>query len=175
VMGAVSTLPESVVVLAGAQMRAECGIGSRTQQISRKHPYKTLDLQRHKSVTAMTTPKRAFCTITRKEIARSVKALGALRVCWHANARRFSKSFGGRLAQIQATEASDLGRRAWSSAEEFAFELARPCRLGAINALPLLARIFARGEGGGRGVSSPQASELLHLTVFKINCNGWIR
>jgi len=28
-------------------------------------------------------------------------------------------SFGGRLAQIRATEASDPARRAWSSAEEF--------------------------------------------------------
>jgi hypothetical protein len=63
-------------------------------------------------------------------------------------------------------------RRAWSSAEEFAFRLVRPCRLRAVNALPLSARFFARGEGGGRGASSPQASELLHLSVFKINCNG---
>jgi hypothetical protein len=57
--------------------------------------------------------------ITRKEFARSAKTLGTLRICWHANAQRFSKSFGGRLAQIRATEAFDPARRAWSSAEEF--------------------------------------------------------
>jgi hypothetical protein len=54
-------------------MRAECGAGSRTQQISRKRLYKTLDLQRHKSQMAMTTPRRPFYVITRKEIARSAK------------------------------------------------------------------------------------------------------
>jgi hypothetical protein len=32
-----------------------------------------MDLQRHKSHMAMTTPRRAFCAITRKEIARSAK------------------------------------------------------------------------------------------------------
>jgi hypothetical protein len=79
-------------------------------------------------MTAMTIPKRAFCTITRKEIARSAKTLGTPRVCWHANARRFSKSFGGRLAQIRATEASDPARRAWSSAEEF--DLSKEQELG---------------------------------------------
>jgi hypothetical protein len=118
-MDAVSTLPESVAVLAGVPIRAECGVGSRTQQITRKHTYKTLDLRRHKSVTAMTTPKRAFCTITRKEIARSAKTLATPRTISHANAQRLSKSFGGRLAQIWATEASDPERWAWSSAEEF--------------------------------------------------------
>jgi hypothetical protein len=81
-------------------------------------------------------------------------------------------SFGGRLAQIRAIQAWTSARRAWSSAEEFGWGRTRPCRLRALNALPLLARVFARGEGGGRGVSSPQAGDLLHLTVFKINCNG---
>jgi len=66
----------------------------------------------------MTTPRRAFYVISRKEIARSANALGTSHIFWHANARRFSKSFGGRLAQIRATEASDPARRAWSSAEE---------------------------------------------------------
>src|SRR5258706_10506212 len=61
------------MALAGAQIRAECGVGSRTQQITRKRPYKTLDLLRHKSHMAMTTPRRPFCVITRKEIARSAK------------------------------------------------------------------------------------------------------
>ena len=118
-MAAVSTLPESVAVLGGALIRAECGVGSRTQQITRKHPYKTLDLGRHKSVTAMTTPKRPFCTITRKEIARSAKTLRTPRICRAANSKRLSKSFGGRLAQIPSNPGAELGRRAWSSAEEF--------------------------------------------------------
>ena len=72
--GAVWTLRESVVALAGAQIPAECGNGSRTQQITRKRLYKTLDLWRHKSLMAMTTPGRPFCVITRKEIARSAKS-----------------------------------------------------------------------------------------------------
>ena len=151
-MDAVSTLPECVAVLGGVPIRAECGVGSRTQQITRKRPYKTLDLLRHKSVTAMTIPKRAFCTITRKEIARSAKALGTPRTCWHANARRFLKSFGGRLAQIRAIQAWNSGRRAWSSAEEFD-------RGGCAHAGPEDKRapssraVFARGErAGGVGV-----------------------
>ena len=83
-------------------------------------------------------------------------------------------SFGGRLAQIRAIQAWTSERRAWSSAEELDRSDA-PMQAQSLNALPLLARVFARGEGGGRGVSSPQASDLLHLTVFKINRNGWIR
>ena len=58
-------------------------------------------------------------------------------------------SFGGRLAQIRGIQAWNSERRAWSSAEEFAFELARPCRLGAINALPLPAHVFRAGRGRG--------------------------
>ena len=112
-------MPESVAVLGGVPIRAECGVGSRTQQITRKHPYKTLDLRRHKSMMAMTIPKRAFCTITRKEIARSAKTLGTPRTYWGANSKRLSKSFGGRLAQIPSNPGAELGRRAWSSAEEF--------------------------------------------------------
>jgi len=80
-------------------------------------------------------------------------------------------SFGGRLAQIRAIQAWTSERRAWSSAEEFDGRHA-PIQAQSRNALPLLARVFARGEGGGRGVSSPQAGDLLHLTVFKIKCNG---
>src|SRR5690349_6101313 len=70
---AVLTSSESVVVLAGAQIPAECGTGSRTQQISRKRPYKTLGLQGQKSGLAMTPPGRPFLLITRKEIVRSAK------------------------------------------------------------------------------------------------------
>jgi hypothetical protein len=58
-------------------------------------------------------------------------------------------SFGGRLAQIRAMQACNPARRAWSSAEEFAFGLVRPSRLRAINALPLPARVFRAGRGRG--------------------------
>lgn len=61
------------MVLAGALIPAGCGTESRTQQITRKRSYKTMDLQWHKSHVAMTTPRRAFCAITRKEIACSAK------------------------------------------------------------------------------------------------------
>jgi hypothetical protein len=160
-------------------MRAECGVRSRTQQITRKHPYKTLDLWRHKSVMAITTPKRAFCVITRKEIARSAKALGTPGVCWHANARRFSKSFGGRLAQIRAIRARNSERRAWSSAEEFDGS-------GCAHAGPEDKRapssraVFARGErAGGEGLDGLRKSlaEKFFRKAFllqrglQINCN----
>lgn len=58
-------------------------------------------------------------------------------------------SFGGGLAQIWATEASDPERRAWSSTEEFVFDSMRPCRPRAINAPPLPARFFCAGRGRG--------------------------
>ena len=57
-------------------------------------------------------------------------------------------SFGGRLAQIRATEASDPERRAWSSAEEFD-------RGGCAHAgpedkrAPSSSAVFARGERAG--------------------------
>ena len=60
-----------------------------------------------------------------------------------------STDFGGRLAQIWATEASDPERRAWSSAEEFLCGWMRPCRPRAINAPPLPARGFRAGRGRG--------------------------
>ena len=80
-------------------------------------------------------------------------------------------SFGGRLAQIRAIQAWNSERRAWSSTEELDRSDAL-MQAQSLNALPLLARVFARGVGGGRGGNSPQASDLLHLTVFKIKCNG---
>src|SRR5712671_613726 len=73
VTGVVSISPESVVVLAGAQTRVECGLESRTRQITRKRPYKTLALQRQKSILAMTPLRWPFSPITRKEIARRAK------------------------------------------------------------------------------------------------------
>ena len=145
---------ESVVVLAGAQIRAECALGSRTQQITRKRLYKTLDLRRHKSLMAMTTSRRAFCVITRKQIARSAKTLGTPRIRSHANARRLSKSFGGRLAQCRAIQAWNSTRRAWSSAEEFGWSKDSglsnaPLQAQSLNALPLPARVFRAGRGRG--------------------------
>jgi len=59
------------VVLAGAQIPVGCGVRSRTHQITRKRPYKTLNLRRRKSLMAMTTPRRSFFAITRKKIAPS--------------------------------------------------------------------------------------------------------
>jgi len=90
----------------------------------------------------------------------------------HPRAKGFSRSFGGRLAHSRATQAWDSTRRAWSSAEEFASERMRPCRLGAVNALPLSARGFRAGRGRGEWGSSPKASDLLKFTAVKINCNG---
>jgi hypothetical protein len=58
-------------------------------------------------------------------------------------------SFGGRLAQIRAIQAWNSARRAWSSAEELAFGQVRPCRLRAVNALPLPAHVFGAGRGRG--------------------------
>ncbi len=63
-------------------------------------------------------------------------------------------SFGGRLAQMRATEASDPARRAWFSAEEFTWgkqsELGdAPLQAQSINALPLRARGFRAGRGRG--------------------------
>jgi hypothetical protein len=179
-MDAVSTLPESVAVLGGVPIRAECEVGSRTQQITRKHQYKTLDLRRHKSPMAMTTPGRPFCTITRKETARSAKTLGTPRSCWDANSTRLSKSFGGRLAQIPSNPGAELGRRAWSSAEEF--DGGRCAHSGPEDKrAPSPRAVLAWGEGGGSGArwfSVKQFGKcfflksLLHLTVFKINRNG---
>src|SRR6266851_1795127 len=65
VTDAVWTLRESVVVPAGAQIPAECGTGSGTQQITRKRIHKRLDLQGQKSVLAITPPGRPFLLITR--------------------------------------------------------------------------------------------------------------
>src|SRR5258705_13848668 len=106
----------------------------------------------------MTIPKRAFCTITRKEIARSAKTLGTPRVCWHANARRFSKSFGGRLAQIRAIRARNSERRAWSSAEEF--DQGGCAHTGPEDkCAPSSRAVFARGErAGGEGLDGLRKS-----------------
>jgi len=92
------------VVLAGAQIPAECGTGSRTPQITRKHLHKTLDLQRHKSHMAMTTPRRPFCQITRKEIARNAKLVFCGMVGECATAK--SAGNGGNRPATHTTDAS---------------------------------------------------------------------
>jgi hypothetical protein len=146
-------LSENVEALAGARIPAECGRRSRTQQISRKRSYKTWDLRGHKSLMAITPPAGPFFGITRKEVTRSAKLTATPVPCWHLNAEEFSKSFGGRLAQIRAIRARTPTRRAWSSTEEFAFVVwqLRPRRLRAVNALPLPARCLRGERAGGEG------------------------
>jgi hypothetical protein len=146
-------LSENVEALAGARIPAECARRSRTQQISRKRSYKTLDLRGHKSLMAITPPERPFFAITRKEGTRSANLPAIPFSYWHLNAEEFPKSFGGRLAQIRAIRARTPTRRAWSSTEEFAFVVRqlRPCRLRAVNALPLPARSLRGERAGGEG------------------------
>ena len=85
-------------------MPAGCGIESRTHQITRKHPYKTLDLQRRKSPLAMTMPRGAFYVITRKEIAPSAN----LAFYGMAGERAAAKSAGsgGNRPATHTTDAS---------------------------------------------------------------------
>jgi hypothetical protein len=66
----------------------------------------------------------------------------------HVSTTGFSKSFGGGLAQVWATEASDPERRAWSSAGEFdsgGCAHAGPEQKRA----PLPAQFFCAGRGRG--------------------------
>jgi hypothetical protein len=159
-------LSESVEALAGARIPAECGRRSRTQQISRKRSYKTLDLRGHKSIMAITPPERPFFVITRKKVTCSANLPATPVPCWLLDAEEFSKSFGGRLAQIRAIRARTPTRRAWSSTEEFAFVLrgsVAPLQAQSGKRVPSPHAVFAWGEGGGSGVS-PKASGLLHLT-----------
>jgi hypothetical protein len=74
-------------------------------------------------------------------------------------------SFGGRLAQIRATEASDPARRAWSSAEEFDWgrepELSdAPLQAQSDKCAPSPRACFSRGERAG-GVGQLAAGELV--------------
>jgi hypothetical protein len=146
-------LSESVEALAGARTRVECGRRSGTQQISRKRSYKTWDLRGHKSLMAITPPERPFFVITRKKVTCSANLPVTPVPCWLFDAEKFSKSFGGRLAQIRTVQAWTPTRRAWSSTEEFAFVVRqlRPCRLRAVNALPLPARSLRGERAGGEG------------------------
>jgi hypothetical protein len=150
------------VVLAGAQIRAECGVGSRTQQITRKRSYKTMDLQRHKSHMAMTTPRRAFCVITRKEIARSAK----LAFYGMAGECAAAKS-AGNAGMRPATHTTDAHPRPafveGAGLHEFWGRMQSEGNKSAF--------LSPRGVCAGRGASSPQASELLSFTEVKINCN----
>ena len=158
---------ENVEALAGARMPAACERRSRTRQISRKRSYKTLDLRGHKSLMAITPPERPFFSITRKKVTCSANLPATPVPCWHLDAEEFSKSFGGRLAQIRAIRARTPTRRAWSSTEEFAFlvrgSFGAPLQAQSGKRAPSPRAFFARGEGGGSG-ASPKASGLLHLT-----------
>src|SRR6266849_1968292 len=116
----------------------------------------------------MTPLQRPFFATTRKEVAPSAKLPAIPHFCGQINARRLSKSFGGRLAQIRATQACDSTRRAWPSTGEFALGFG----VGVVASLqaqsdkraPSPRAVFARGEGGGRGgVRSPEAGERTSL------------
>ena len=121
-----------------------------------------MDLQRHKSDMAMTTPRRAFCAITRKEIARTAKLAfyGMAGECAAAK----SAGDGGNRPATHTTDASprpvffegaglhEFWGRMQSEGNKSAF-------------------LSPRGVCAGRGASSPQASELLKSTAVKINCN----
>ena len=86
-------------------------------------------------------------------------------VRWRVNATGFSKSFGGRLAQIRAIQAWNSERRAWSSAEEFG-------RGGCAHAGPEDKRApssracFSRGERAG-GVGQLAAGE----RITQVHCS----
>ena len=72
--------------------------------------------EKHLSLCAIGTCPRQFP----KHDFPSVEAFGLRGPNrFHVSTRGFSKSFGGGLAQIRATQACDSERRAWSSAEEF--------------------------------------------------------
>ena len=92
------------MVLVGAQMPAGCGRRSRTHQITRKRPYKTLNLQRHKSRMAMTTPGGAFFVITRKKIVPIAKF--AFHGMAGERAAANSADHGGNRTATHTTDAS---------------------------------------------------------------------
>jgi hypothetical protein len=150
------------VALTGAQIRAECGVGSRTQQITRKRLYTTLDLQRHKSLMAMTTPRRPFYVITRKEIACSARLAfygmagecAASKSAGNAGMRPATHTTGAypRPRLFERAGLHEFWGRMQSEGNKSAF-------------------LSPRGVCAGRGASAPQASELLPFTEVKINCN----
>jgi hypothetical protein len=164
------TSPGSAVVLAGAQMRAECVPGSRTQQITRKPLYKRLDLQGQKSILATTPPGRPFLLITRKEIIRSAKSREQERV---NELRRKTGANPGNARVATRNDGPGLPPRSLIGTDA-------PMQAQRINALPLPARVFRAGRGRGEWgqvVSVKQCGKrfclksLLHLTEFTINCN----
>ena len=167
----------SDAVLAGVPMPAGCGIESSTHQITRKHPYKTLDLRGRKSPLAMTMPRGAFYVITRKEIAPSAN----LAFYGMAGERAAAKSAGsgGNRPATHTTDASPqpafspigqgcLSFRAESSRRGINPRQSPPRGLCAVGAWP------EGGECAFRKSLSKKAfrkEHLLHLTVFQINCN----
>jgi hypothetical protein len=86
-------------------------------------------------------PKRSFNSLKEFELGNRHRS--------HAGTESFWKSFGGGLAQVRATEASDPERRAWSFTEDLIGEHA-PTQAQSLNA-PSPRAEFARGEAGERG------------------------
>ena len=161
------------MVLAGAQIPAECGTVSRTQQITRKRTHKRLDLQGQKSILAITPPGRPFLLITRKEIARSAKSREQERVNelrWKTGANPSKSRRGPRR------DGPGLPPRSLLRARSLNWAM-RPCRSRVINALFLPARAFRAG-GLEKWFSVKLFGKcfflksLLHLTEFKVNCNA---
>jgi len=159
----------SDAVLAGVPMPAGCGIESSTHQITRKHPYKTLDLRGRKSPLAMTMPRGAFYVITRKEIAPSAN----LAFYGMAGERAAAKSAGSG-GNRPATHTTDASPRP-------AFLFGAECSRRGVNPRQSPPRGFraagASPEGGEcgfwRGISEKafRKKQLLHLTEVKINSN----
>ena len=160
------------MVHAGAQIPAECGTGSRTQQITRKRIHKRLDLQGQKSILAITPPGRPFLLITRKEIARSAKSREQERV----NELRRKTGANPSNPGVELGTTGLVFRRGVCFGARSLNWATRPCRSRVINALFLPARVFRAG-GLAKWFSVKQYGKcfflkpLLHLTEFKINCN----
>jgi hypothetical protein len=161
---AASSLSASVAALAGARTRVECASGSRTQQLTRKRPYKTMDLQRHKSSLAMTPLGRPF-------FADNPKRGSACR--YHF--RRTPKNPRGVVGTRVSESGRDCGHRAGNvvatTRDAYGYSPCpdgRPHAAGADVKAASPRAVFARGDG--RGVR-PFYAGLLNLTVFKINRN----
>src|SRR5258706_8560661 len=119
---------------------------TRNVQTARRQFSRNRDAcEKHLSLCAIGTCPRQFP----KHDFPSVEAFGLRSPDrLHVSTREFSKSFGGGLAQIRATQACDSERRAWSSAEEFDWggcALAGPEHKRA----PSLRAGFSRGERAG--------------------------
>jgi hypothetical protein len=164
------------VVLAGAQIPAECGAKSRTQQITRKRPHKRLDLKSHKSHMAMTPPRELFYAVTRKKIACSAKFV----FCGMAGECAAVKS-AGNAGMRPATHTTDAyPRPVFSSMGQDCMSFGAACSRRGINPRQSPPRGFcavgASPEGGESGFRKSLAEKFfakgfLPFTEVKINCN----